>query len=353
VRLNKKDALFLLFMFLLSTISLSTPVNCELIYEDEPTTTIIYTSSSDSTVHAWGTDNYTEVWIAVNGNVLSNNAEAFTVGQQKTYLPMIYIYRSYLYFETSIIPDEALIVSANLTLKVHTILTGEGNFTLTIQNGQPTYPHDPTVKGDYNKDHYSGIGGEWNTTNAVDEEWFDIILNEEGLNWINLLSTTKFCLRSSRDINATEPTHNEFVQFYTNEGGNPAKLTLTYYEVKEEKETSSGGDTGNGEPTTIIDIPEITVPKIPVWGYYLILGSVCVVALASLFTRPKRSRGSPKLKRIRDVILRETRKVNSQNEVAVQNQIFLLCYCHNARSRIENAHSSFSQDHAFLALFHY
>ena len=204
-----------------------------------------------------------------------------------------YIWRSYLHFDTSILPSNANITEAKICLYLHTDSTTT-DFNITIQTGGSTYPHFPLEGGDYFTDYYSGDGGTFDTS-TLQTGYNEINLNSNGISWINKTAKTGFCFKSDRDINSQAPTGTEVVAFYDIDDGEDytPKLLLTY--DYEEEESSSGGDTGDGEPTTIIDIPEITVPKfhIPIWGYYLILGSVFVVALTSLFSKAPKSKHGP------------------------------------------------------------
>jgi hypothetical protein len=115
------------------------------------------------------------------------------------------------------------------------------DFTITVQNGQPTYPHNPLESSDYAKSHYSGNGGGLNTSGFVNG-WNNITLTN--LSWINKTGTTKLCLRSSRDINGTTPTGSEYVNVFSANLMNPyvslePKLILTYRNQSKIKNTGS------------------------------------------------------------------------------------------------------------------
>jgi hypothetical protein len=113
------------------------------------------------------------------------------------------------------------------------------DFLLTIQNGQPVYPHNPLQTGDYAKSHYSGNGGYLNTVNFVNGR-NNITLTS--LNWINRNGITKLCLRSNRDINGTIPTGNEFVNVYSANAPTynyVPKLIITYRNQSKIKNTGS------------------------------------------------------------------------------------------------------------------
>jgi hypothetical protein len=90
------------------------------------------------------------------------------------------------------------------------------DFDITIQNGQPTYPHDPLQSGDYNQNYYSGNGGTYNTSGFHNGYNNMTVTN---LTWITKGGMTKLCLRSSRDINSKTPTGSEYVNVYSHDQG--------------------------------------------------------------------------------------------------------------------------------------
>lgn len=117
--------------------------------------------------------------------------------------------RAYIYFDTSPLPDGAETISA--TLWLYGTTGYEGGFDIVIQEGMPTYPHDPLVKADFDRTFYSGDGGSFDTDSWDDDGWNEIILNATGRGWISSTADTKFCLRSDDDINAVVPTDREYV----------------------------------------------------------------------------------------------------------------------------------------------
>jgi hypothetical protein len=135
------------------------------------------------------------------------------------------IYRGYLLFNT-IVPSTSSLESAKLCLYKNADFS-TNDFTLTIQNGQPTYPHNPLQTGDYWKGYYSGNGGGLNTTSFVNG-WNNITLSN--LTWVNRNGLTKLALRSNKDISGTPPSTNEYVTIFS---GNAAsqyqpKLIVSY-----------------------------------------------------------------------------------------------------------------------------
>jgi PGF-pre-PGF domain-containing protein len=187
----------------------------------------VYSTASDGIVYSDGTyGTYEETHDAEDADGTDNTSIVINVGQYG-YEGGDYwmISRGALYFDTSSIPDSATITSATLSVCGINKLTVD-NFDIVVQNGQPTYPHDPLVIGDYNYTNYSGNGGSLNTSGFVVGDYNDIVLNENVCeNWINKVGTTKFILRSSRDISKTAPTNgNEYVILGSNElgvGGQP------------------------------------------------------------------------------------------------------------------------------------
>jgi hypothetical protein len=139
---------------------------------------------------------------------------------------------------TSVLPSNAYLDNATLSLyKQDDCSTTD--FDITIQNGQPTYPHDSLQSSDYNKNDYSGNGGTLNTSGFT-TGYNAITLNN--LSWINMTGTTKLCLRSSRDINGKEPTGNEYVNIYSSnyqETGYLLKLVIAYRNQSKIKNTGS------------------------------------------------------------------------------------------------------------------
>jgi len=189
----------------------------------DPTLTF-YSSASDG--ESWGvSSDYQVAHDALLGQTEYIGYPEFSIGQWPAYI----IARSYVFFDTSAIPDDAIITAA--TLSLHGARdSSDYDFDIVIQSGMPTYPHDPPVDTDYYYVHYSGDGGRFNTSGFSTTGYNDIVLNETGRSWINKTGITKFCLRSSRDINSTIPSGHEYVEVCASEGGSgyQPKLTVTY-----------------------------------------------------------------------------------------------------------------------------
>ncbi len=146
--------------------------------------------------------------------------------------------RSYVFFDTSSLPDGASITSAKLSLYVNSD-DSDDDFNVTIQNGQPTYPHNPLVVGDYYRIRYSGNGGSRNTSEIGGAGYWNITLSSIGRSWISTTGTTKFCLRSNKDINGEVPLDYERIRYYTSEQGSSytVKLFVSYQVASEDEIT--------------------------------------------------------------------------------------------------------------------
>ncbi len=161
----------------------------------------VYSSTYDGRIYKYGYSTYPEAWSAQTGNAVLTSDDFIQIGQYNYYMgpPQYVIHRGYLYFDTSTIPDSAVITSATLSM-YGSVDASTFNFDIVIQNGQPTYPHLILETGDYFKDHYLGNGGSINTLNFVVGSYNNINFVSSALSWINKTSYTKLCLRSSKDI---------------------------------------------------------------------------------------------------------------------------------------------------------
>ena len=194
-------------------------------------TSTFYTTNSDGymrkdhAVYATAHDS------ATSDGTLYNNTNSMLLGQWwHPTTSKYYIYRSFVYFDTSTIADDATIISATLTFYVSSKDTTDTDFNIVIRNGMPDYPEDPFVTGDFLYSHYSGDGGSINTTNCSESQYATITLSATGLGWINKTGTTKFALIGSRDIDSLIPVGEEYIYLGAKSatGGAPSRLIVTY-----------------------------------------------------------------------------------------------------------------------------
>ena len=133
-----------------------------------------------------------------------------------------WISRGALYFDTSGIPEGANITEAILRVNLRDAST----VSMTIQNGQPTYPSNPAVVTDYLFSLYSGNGGQLPISGLG---FRNIALTEDGISWINIGGETKLLLRADTDISSTSPVlSSEENQIRNDSSYYAAKLIITY-----------------------------------------------------------------------------------------------------------------------------
>jgi hypothetical protein len=203
----------------------------------------VYPTTSDGHISNSSTS-YTTAWTATTG-AISSTSTTFSIGQQPPGIfPTYYVYRGYLFFDTTTLPSNAYIDNATLGLYKSTDYSTT-DFLITVQNGQPTYPHDPLQTGDYNKNQYSGSGGVINTSGLFNG-YNNITLTNDGKSWLNQAGITKLCLRSNRDINGNTPTNNEYVKIYASEQGTGYEPLLTIIYRNQSKIKNTGSTTFKG-----------------------------------------------------------------------------------------------------------
>ncbi|MDD2904515.1 MAG: proton-conducting transporter membrane subunit [Syntrophales bacterium] len=144
------------------------------------------------------------------------------------------IWRGGVFFDTSALPDTAVITSATLSLNVSADNTTD-DFSVTVVSGYDL--DDPLVAVDYGELLSQTVSlGATSTSGASVGSYLDITLNTLALSHINVIGTTKFAIRSSKDISATAPTNDEYITFKTyEEGVDKPQLSVTY--------TATGGGT--------------------------------------------------------------------------------------------------------------
>lgn len=170
---------------------------------------------------------YVNIWAAAQAQYIRTALTYLTIGQCKAGIQGYSIWRSFLYFDTSTLAGYPDITSAKISIWLITDNSAT-NFNVTIQNGQPTYPHLPLVLADYAKGHYSDDGGSLNTSTFTGAAYYDINLNSLGISWINKTGNTKLCVRSDREIAGTQPSGLEQIYVGSSEHGNPPILHVEF-----------------------------------------------------------------------------------------------------------------------------
>lgn len=184
----------------------------------DPTSTYTVTSSdgwmvNESWADCWRATS-TESWndahdfVTADGVYPSGNDLEVHVATNGLSGYRTHMFRPYLYFDTSGLPDGCEVDSA--ILKLYGTQAPEvehGSWHLQIQSGMPTYPHDPLVGSDFYYNYYSGDGGTL-ASGDMGTGYKDITLSATGKSWIDVDGTTKFCLREEEhDINDVKPSY--------------------------------------------------------------------------------------------------------------------------------------------------
>lgn len=262
--------------------------------EIDPTLTA-YATSSDGHIPATSTSNYTDAWTSEVGDLVSDSAQTGVIGQTYNDETSSWIvYRGFLFFDTSSLSDCSLI-TAKLRLYGQTDFSIT-DFNITIQNGQPSYPHDPMTTSDFSKSLYSGNGGIFDTNGFSTSAYNNITLTSNAVNWINQSGTTKLCLRSNRDISGIEPTGNEKIYFHTSENSEgqtkAPKLIVTYLpptpDEEQEAEIEDWYVQPDQEPLEEITetITKDIMPTLKKYGFWIIIGFIGFIAVTTVIVNP-------------------------------------------------------------------
>jgi len=149
------------------------------------------------------------------------------------------IRRAFLWFDTSGIPADAIIISATMKLFFGPYSPHYyGNFNIIIRGASSA--SNPLVEGDYDLTHYNGDNlGELTTPFKTPPDYLNYTLNNNGLAYINRGGTTIFVLLAEKDIDNDPPTTDEYVDDYQVASH---YLTVTYFKPT--------------EPPTVITIDE-------------------------------------------------------------------------------------------------
>lgn len=219
--------LFVVF-FVISLI----PLNVQAVTVTESVTLLSTTYDGYEVGVGYGATNETAfqtAWNAVSATLLYSSLTSIVGGHQPGNLSYA-IYRTYLFFDSSIIPAGAVIDNATLGLYIAT-LEGDTNYNITLQTGTTSiYPHTPLEYSDYWKDRYTGNGGSGNVSTITPSAFWNISLSSTGLGWIQNDGITKFCMRSSTDIDGNMSSTSDLTTFYSREYGEAyaPRLYVTY-----------------------------------------------------------------------------------------------------------------------------
>ena len=161
---------------------------------------------------------YNTVYMEEHGQVITGPMTAGQFQSGGDY----WIVRSYLMFNTSTLPDNAVITSAYVKMVVYDDFSTD-DFNVTVQERRDPTPHDPLIPLDYWRNSFNTDRGHTNTSGYTDEDWFNVVLNAGGLADISKTGYTYWGLRNDREIAGDAPVNDEWIQFYAPGGVAPLK----------------------------------------------------------------------------------------------------------------------------------
>lgn len=202
--------MLMILFFLVSCNSMVTPVN-----ENSSYTFTGYSNTNDGYLQTFGSGvTYSVAHNLTYADRVDTSSYYGFIGQNFPECHCHYILiRSFVYFDTSSIPTDAIITSATLSLYFILMINDAyvpTDFDIVIRNGQPVYPHEPLEANDFYYLYYSGNGGSVNTNGLSFNSYTNMEMNETGKNWIQ---------KGSGDINKTAPTGEELIAIYLSEEG--------------------------------------------------------------------------------------------------------------------------------------
>ena len=192
---------------------------------NKTTGSLTLTFASDASYDGWVLESSED---SNTGKRINSKSSTLYVGDDQSNKQ----YLSVLHFDTSDLPDTAVITSVTLKIKKQGLvgtdpLTTHGNLLTDIQT--PYFGSSLGLDGD----DFQATPGQsevaiFNTTPDINM-WFSAVLNEAGYSYINLSGTTQFRLRFALDDNNDRDA--DYVKFYSGEASESDRpqLVIQYY----------------------------------------------------------------------------------------------------------------------------
>lgn len=139
------------------------------------------------------------------------------IGGAPTYY--YYHYRGYLSFNTSTVPDDAVIQQVKLKVRLSIDLSFD-DFTIQAY----TASYGTTLTTDDLASYTDYQGDVFNTAGASEDTWYSVNMFA---NTINKTGISQFMLKSNHD-NGTAPTDYEFISIYSGDSASPPVLEVWY-----------------------------------------------------------------------------------------------------------------------------
>jgi hypothetical protein len=110
-------------------------------------------------------------------------------------------YRAYTYFNTSAIPDNYTVVSANISFYIDSCDKINGtDYNMSIWSDTGTHPIRPLNISEFYYGYYPNYCGIFNTTSYTVPKRYNVKLNVNGINEINTNGLSKYVFRLGSDV---------------------------------------------------------------------------------------------------------------------------------------------------------
>ena len=226
----------------------------------------VYSGAGDGFVRI---DDATSSWATVrsaaNGDTVDYAATVSEATSRKTTTPSWGNYRSFLPFDTSSLPDDAIIDSAVLSIYITILRQAEPSFNIhCVETSQADTAS--LVLADYDNITFTDLGF-IHDSSIVLNTYNDITLNATGLTKISKTGFTKIGIITSFDLNNTEPAQSNNqagyrgIQFSNSEQTGTSqdpKLVIDYTIATTTSTTTSTSTSSTSSSTTKTDTTTTT-----------------------------------------------------------------------------------------------
>ncbi|MCX6668176.1 MAG: hypothetical protein NTV74_08115, partial [Euryarchaeota archaeon] len=181
---------------------------------------LLYRDTNYYTAHDASTAQYLD-WSGENQMDFGQNDYGYSGN------PYWYIFRFYAYFDTSALPDNAVITSVQFTFWCCGHHNTEPDPKLmAFYDPSGVYPHQTLQMGDFDLDHYSDTGAGSYTIDWL--EWYTWTWNSGAYNKISKTGWTKIMFTTQSDWQSNPNLPKDWAEMYSGNSPNPPYLTIQY-----------------------------------------------------------------------------------------------------------------------------
>lgn len=186
-------------------------------------------------MYAWKTDadSWDDAHNAASGTVVNADYVQTEVGNNWASSGVYSVDRAFAVYDTSGIPDSAVIVSCTLNIFVNDIQDDTGIRERTyVVHSSGDYPEDPPVAGDFDVSHYTITSGGSTAyyDELSDDAWTTIAFNATGISWINKTGVTRLAFMNTYDYMDSAPGDGEKgrLAWDSHSGSDPSYLDISW-----------------------------------------------------------------------------------------------------------------------------